>query len=105
MAWWKFWEAPISIEGVCKHQTTYAAYAFAEKYPVRIAIGIRAIYGKPGLHVQAQAQIDGKWEWLNIRYPFVQVGVQDSSFEILRYAALRTWFDFNVFDTVIEANK
>ena len=45
------------MQGVCRHDALYNASVYIEKYPVRVALG------PPG-HGQAQAFIDGEWQWL-----------------------------------------
>lgn len=51
-----------AVKPVCSHKAVYQAISFQDltNYPVRIAIGP----SNEGDHAQAQALIDGKWQWL-----------------------------------------
>ena len=66
-----------SIKGICRHSATYAAIVYGERHPVRICGGQIGDYA----HTQAQALIDGGWEWLQVSFPTVYVGGKDSGFE------------------------
>ncbi|KKS26148.1 MAG: hypothetical protein UU87_C0003G0068 [Parcubacteria group bacterium GW2011_GWA2_42_11] len=64
-----------SFQGVCRHEAIYAVSVVGERYPVRIAVGKSAV---PEGHSQAQAFINGRWEWLKVRWPNVVISIQDS---------------------------
>jgi hypothetical protein len=71
------------LVGVCRHEATYCALVWAEKGPVRLARGYN--------HVQAQALIYGKWEWLHMHGERVEVTYQDD-FKPLRFNNLEDYF-------------
>lgn len=76
-----------SIKGICRHSATYAAVVYGERYPVRICGGTRYGYA----HSQAQAEIDGEWEWLQVSFPTVYVGSKDRWFEPNIVIEAREW--------------
>jgi hypothetical protein len=56
-------------------------------YETRIAITPTE---KPGIyHAQAQALINGNWEWLESDYAQVWVGEKESAFEVNEYKTLK----------------
>ena len=64
---------------VCRHDAVYHAITFSDigGHDVRIAIGPSREYGVN--HAQAQALIDGKWEYLEYGFDGrIQTGRQDS---------------------------
>ncbi len=63
---------------LCKHDAVYQALTFGDQsgYPVRIAVGQSNLH-KNKRHAQAQAYIDGKWEYLRIYDSSVGVGKKD----------------------------
>jgi len=64
-----------AVEPVCRHKALYQAISFHELTgaPVRIAVGT----SDEGTHAQAQARVNGKWEWLE-QGPFgVSTGYMD----------------------------
>jgi hypothetical protein len=62
-----------SFQGVCRHESLYAAAVVGESYLVRIAVGKSDM----GTHAQAQAKINGQWEWLKVSWPNVAISTQD----------------------------
>ncbi len=69
--------ATTSWKGVCRHEAIYAARVVGEIYKVRIAVGPS---GPNTTHAQAQAFIDGKWEWLHAQGDSVYLSTQDAFF-------------------------
>lgn len=66
--------APSQV-GVCRHRAVYSAIVMSESYPVRIAVGDAGT----GRHAQAQARINGNWQWLKMGPDYwVTVGDQES---------------------------
>ena len=51
------------FEPVCRHKAVLAAITAGEYFPVRIASGPNYTGGR---HAQAEAKINGIWEWLSI---------------------------------------
>ena len=48
------------IQGVCRHEATYAVAIYGEQYQTRVAVG--EVYGVS--HAQAQANMNGQWKYL-----------------------------------------
>ncbi len=50
------------VDTLCRHRALYQAISFHDltDAPVRIAVGP----SDEGVHAQAQARVNGKWEWL-----------------------------------------
>lgn len=75
----------------CRHRAILAAIVYGEYYPVRLQIGpIKC----GGFHVQAQAFIYGKWEWLRLDYqnrPYV--GKQDDFFTPQEISTIEEYLD------------
>lgn len=71
------------VQPVCRHEALFAALAWGDLRDdkVRIAIGKtgRTIRdsGKPEWHAQAQAFVNGKWEWLDVNCTVVSIGEKD----------------------------
>ena len=82
MGWWSdFWKDPLTFEPNCGDEAIFCARIFRHNgYDVRIAHGIRS--GAP--HVQAQAMVDGVWEFLRKGKYEVYVGRIDNDFEFKR---------------------
>ena len=84
----------------CAAKALYAAMTIGlqedPKIPVRIAYGTTS---NPGTtHVQAQAFIDGKWEFLKIIGPDeVGIGKKYKSFTIKRYVSVETFSKWLIF--------
>jgi hypothetical protein len=66
----------------CRHTAVAAALTASEKFPVRIAYGFTK---RGGAHVQAQAYIDGRWQWLRVLGSDVFVGESENFLVIVRY--------------------
>jgi hypothetical protein len=64
-----------TVEPVCSHKAIYQAISFQDLTgaPVRIAVGP----SNKGDHAQAQAKVDGKWEWLEGNDFSVSTGYMD----------------------------
>ena len=73
-----------SREAVCRHKAVIAALIYGEHYPVRIVYGPT---DNQEYHCQAQALIDGNWEFLDITpsQVFVSTGKQDNFTIIAQY--------------------
>lgn len=74
-----------TVEPVCRHHALYAAVSWGDlrDEPVKVALGptSRKIPGSDEVfwHAQAQARVDGKWEWLEVGYDnTVYVGDRDN---------------------------
>ena len=83
-----------AVEPVCRHKAVYQAISFHDLtgHPVRIAVGPSDI----GTHAQAQAQVDGKWEWLEQGEFGVGTGYKDTvpGFEPNRYESLEEFLRY-----------
>ena len=64
-----------TVEPACSHKAVYQAISFHDLtgHPVRIAVG----RSNKGDHAQAQARIDGTWEWLEGDDLSVSTGYKD----------------------------
>lgn len=60
----------------CRHNAIFAAAVCGEYYPVKIVVGKTANGG----HAQARCQIEGTWEWLQVRNGEVYIGVEEGPF-------------------------
>lgn len=63
---------------LCRHKAIYQAVTFGDQSgcPVRIAVG-RSALDKRKRHAQAQAYINGRWEYLRIYDSSIGVGKKD----------------------------
>ena len=78
-----------NAQPVCRHTAVFAALAYGEQFPVRIARGPH----RPGeYHAQAQAKIDGEWRWLNTSRCWILPGGRDD-FEPETYFSLEEYLD------------
>lgn len=81
---------PPQVDPVCRHEALYAAVSWGDlrNEPVRIAIGPtnKRINGTDEFwwHAQAQAKVNGKWEWLEMNCSNVVVGSRDD-FMVKKY--------------------
>lgn len=99
MSWFTdIFKKKTSLTGICRHHATYALAVFGEKYPVRIAGGVNHDFA----HVQAQAYIDEKWQWLKVNYPDVVTGSRDSGFVEDTFISASDWFKMPL---MIPANR
>ncbi len=81
-----------STEGqpvMCRHRALMESAVMAEKYPVRIVVGMTQM----GEHAQAQALIDHKWRWLRTDGNRVFVGGQEYPMESMQVCS---FFDISV---------
>lgn len=79
----------------CGSYSIYQAHVMTIRgYDTRIAITPTE---KPGIyHAQAQALINGKWEWLKSDYAPVIVGEKESTYPVIEYKTLRqAVYDYN----------
>ncbi len=62
----------------CRHNAVYQAVTFGDQsgYPVRIAVG-RSTVEKYIRHAQAQAYVNGRWEYLKMYDSSIGVGSKD----------------------------
>jgi hypothetical protein len=83
-----------TVEPVCRHKAVYQAISFHDITgdPVRIAVGPSDI----GAHAQAQALVDGKWEWLEQGEFGVGPGYKDTvpGFEPNRYDSVEEFLRY-----------
>jgi hypothetical protein len=86
--------ATTSVEPNCRHMALYQAITFHDLTgaPVRIAIGP----SDEGLHAQAQAKVNGKWEWLEQGGFGVGTGRKDmlAGFEANRYSSVEDFLKY-----------
>jgi hypothetical protein len=76
---------------VCRHTAVMAALTAGEKHPVRLAWGKNPDHWQN--HVQAQAEIDGKWECLNVVGGAVEAGSCDN-YQVYQYFTIKEFIDF-----------
>lgn len=62
-----------STKGVCRHRAVYCGLVMGEQYQTRIITGPTTL----GRHAQAQACINGNWEWLEMDGYVVKIGNQE----------------------------
>lgn len=83
-----------AVEPRCRHMALYQAITFHDLTgaPVRIAIGP----SNEGLHAQAQAKVNSKWEWLEQGRFGVSTGQKDMvpGFEPNRYASVEDFLKY-----------
>jgi hypothetical protein len=83
-----------AVETTCRHRALCQAISFHDLkgVPVRIAIGP----SDEGLHAQAQAKVNGKWEWLEQGEFGVSTGYKDvvPGFEPNRYASVEDFLKY-----------
>ena len=72
-------------EMVCRHEATVCALVAGEKYPVRIVLGHSKKYSGISQHAQAQAYVNGKWEWLHLCGDDVLIVEKDNHFDAFNY--------------------
>jgi len=66
------------VTPMCVEKSFYAALAYAMQRKVPVRTVVSRFKGKPGTdHAQAQAWLEGKWEWLQVGSIGVQVGIED----------------------------
>jgi hypothetical protein len=86
--------ATTSVEPNCRHMALYQAITFHDLTgaPVRIAIGP----SDEGLHAQAQAKVNGNWEWLEQGGFGVGTGQKDvlPGFEPNRYSSVEDFLKY-----------
>lgn len=81
--------------GACRHEALIAAVIYEEAgYETRIPYGPMDI-DHDIYHVQAQAKINGQWEWLSTRTIVVYVDDQDD-FKVIRDYTADDLFDFSM---------
>jgi hypothetical protein len=88
------------IMGACRHDSTLAIAIAGEKWPVRVVVGDR----QGALHSQAQAWIDGKWEWLVIKNGAVYQTAKDDTFKEQSYYIPWVWFGM-VMNYMVKENR
>jgi hypothetical protein len=100
--------ATATVEPSCRHLALYQAITFRDLTgaPVRIAIGP----SDEGLHAQAQAKVEGEWEWLEQGRFGVGTGHKDMvpGFEPNRYSSVEDflkYFGYSVTRTVDVAQR
>ena len=88
-----------TVEPACSHKAVYQAISFHDLTgaPVRIAVGP----SNKGDHAQAQARIDGTWEWLEGDDLSVSTGYKDKvwGWKPDRYVSVEaflTYFGYHV---------
>jgi hypothetical protein len=81
----------MQIQGDCGDEADYAMHVMGKEYPVRVAVGMRHLYGFHGLHARTQALVDGWWQWLCVDYPGVMTCGSDTSFNPERYLPKWAW--------------
>lgn len=83
-----------AVEPRCRHMALYQAITFHDLTgaPVRIAIGP----SNEGLHAQAQAKVNSKWEWLEQGRFGVSTGHKDivPGFEPNRYVSVEDFLKY-----------
>jgi hypothetical protein len=83
-----------AVQPSCRHMALYQAITFRDLTgaPVRIAIGP----SDEGLHAQAQAKVDGEWEWLEQGRFGVGTGHRDMvpGFEPNRYSSVEDFLKY-----------
>ena len=72
----------VCMVGVCRHNAIYCGLVMGECYQTRIVTGITVTGNR---HAQAQAHIDGKWEWLKMGGYTVKVGKQEHQWLLNNY--------------------
>lgn len=88
----KLLQGPLSVRPQCGHWTILAAKAWLnlKGHNVRIAHGKL----KSGsFHCQAQANIENKWEWLEVRQPYVEIGYKDRGFIVEKTYTLEEFWE------------
>lgn len=80
---------------VCRHNALYTASVAQEEYPVRMVLG----YKNQTPHVQTQALINKKWEFIGQTLFGVGTTTKDQGFIVVEYMTLeefiRKWFNAN----------
>lgn len=83
-----------AVDPSCRHMALYQAITFHDLTgaPVRIAIGP----SDEGLHAQAQAKVNSKWEWLEQGRFGVSTGHKDMvpGFEPNRYSSVEDFLKY-----------
>ncbi|MBW1742835.1 MAG: hypothetical protein JRJ47_05315 [Deltaproteobacteria bacterium] len=83
-----------TVDPLCSHKALYQAITFNDLTgaPVRIAVGP----SHRGDHAQAQAQVDGKWEWLEGDDFGVVTGYMDRvrGFEPNQYVSVESFLNY-----------
>jgi len=91
-----------AVYPVCRHKVIYCAMLYSDLrgVPVRLAVGYRFSSDgcSYGLHTQAQAYIDGKWQWLVMDREVCMVGGKDLGFRPEYYIPLTPAFLFWIKD-------
>jgi len=97
-----------AVQPSCRHMALYQAITFHDLTgaPVRIAIGP----SDEGLHAQAQAKVNSKWEWLEQGRFGVGTGHRDMvpGFEPNRYSSVEDflkYFGYRVMTGIEVAKK
>lgn len=77
------------VEPVCRHKAVFCALTWSdlEYVPVRIAVGPSTVRDGRS-HAQAQARVNGKWQWLVVSGDVIAVGEQDWWFEPVRHCTV-----------------
>ena len=73
---------------VCRHYALYNASVVGEKYPVRIAMG----WKNGNYHAQAQALINGEWEFIKDMVFGIAISTADPDFMVTEYLSLHEFF-------------
>ncbi|MDY6857233.1 MAG: hypothetical protein SWO11_21530 [Thermodesulfobacteriota bacterium] len=93
MSWWHYlFPKRTTMDHLCGHEAIYCArVARHNGYDQRVWLG--SVKGEKDNHAQAQAKINGVWEWLEMYGKDVIVGEMDRDFKPTReYSLENFWF-------------